>query len=199
MTPQNNQKQRDFGWRIEKTPYQDSKVRGVVSFIPALGALGFMVGFALIFLILFLRVHSLATFYNAALVLTGSGFVVMWTGFWLMARKKRAGWKIVEGRCIDREVKEVPGLDGLTWMWRVVCEYELDGSKYRVTPMMGWTSYASEKAALEYLAKRISPDGRCKLGVNPKVPLQTELLEGRGIEDLLLWKAHKPSSPYRAD
>jgi hypothetical protein len=91
MFTRSNQKQRGYGWRIEQKLLDDVKVRGVVSFLPAFGALGFMIGFSMIWLNLFFRIHDLASFHNAALVLTAAGFIFMWVGFLLLARKKRQG------------------------------------------------------------------------------------------------------------
>ncbi|WP_237712400.1 hypothetical protein [Pedosphaera parvula] len=144
----------------------------------------------MLFLILFFRMRSLAGFYNAASAMIVAGLVVMFMGLWLFARKKRRGWKIVYGRCVDRELRQVLSAGehgGWVWDWRIVCEYESEGTTYRVTPVVGWSSHATERKALKYLEKRISPTGSCRLGVNPKVPLQAELLKSRGIAERFLY------------
>ncbi len=197
-----NQMPSDSAWRIEKIPHEEAKVRGVVAFLPAIGAIGFIIGFPMLLLILFSRMRILARFYYAAMVLSAAGLFVMFMGLWLMARQKRRGWKIVYGRCVDRELKQVYSPhgehSGWVWDWRIVCEYEWNGTTYRATPEVGWSTYATEKEALKYLEKRISATGRCKLGINPKVPLQAELLGSRGVKEMLLWKAYVPSTDGHA-
>jgi hypothetical protein len=191
MNTQSKERRSDSGWRIKLIPHEDTKVRGVVSFLPAFGAVGFIIGFTTFFSILFFHIRSLAGFVDAAMVMAVAGLVVMFTGLWLFARKKRRGWKIVYGNCVDRELRQVYSArdehSGWVWDWRIVCEYESEGKTYRVTPVVGWSTHATEKKALKYLEKRISPTGTCRLAVNPKVPLQAELLGGRGIAEMLLY------------
>src|SRR5271169_1733853 len=107
MNKKSNQRPSDSVWRIEKIPHEDVKVRGVVAFLPAIGAVGFIIGFSMLLLILFSRMRILARFYYAAMALSAAGLFVLFMGLWLMARQKRRGWKIVYGRCVDRELKQV--------------------------------------------------------------------------------------------
>jgi hypothetical protein len=193
-----NQRPSDSVWRIEKIPHEDAKARGVVSFLPAVGSVGFIIGFSMLLLILFSRMRILARFAYAAMTLSAASLSVVFMGLWLMARQKRRGWKVVDGRCVDRELKQVFSANGehsgWVWDWRIVCEYELNGTTYRVTPEVGWSTYATEKEAVQYLDKRISPTGGCKLNINPHIPLQAGLSGSRGIKEMLLWKALAPST-----
>jgi hypothetical protein len=196
MNKKTDQRPSDSVWRIKRIPHEEAKAQGIVSFLPAIGGVGFIMAFSMLLLILISRMRILARFYHAALAFSAAGLFVLFMGLWLMARQKRRGWKIVYGRCVDREIKQVysPNGEHSGWVWdlRIVCEYEFGGKTYRVTPKVGWSTYATEKEALKYLEKRISPTGGCKLGINPNTPLQAELLGSRGIKEMLLWKAYEP-------
>ena len=149
-----------------------------------------MLGFAVIFLAAVFHVESVASFYELALEWTPVCLAFMFASFWWAARQKRSGWKIIEGRCLDSEFKEINGNDGKTWACRILCEYEDAGKTYRVTPVVGWSTYTTEANAKKYLGERVSPNGKCRLAFNPKVPLETELLGGRGIKELLFRNAY---------
>jgi hypothetical protein len=177
------------GWRIQMIPYDDSSKPmtpnsdGALAFVQAVGALGFIAGLVIIF-------YDQAKYIELGLIIAGLSFLIVLGGFWLKARSEREGWDIASGRCVDREIRKLltlaGGHSGWIWVWRIVCEYDYLGIKYRVTPTVNWATFSSEKAALKFLEEKISPDGDCKLRVNPKNPLQTELF-GQGIKDKLLY------------
>lgn len=102
----------------------------------------------------------------------------------------RKSWKRVSARCIDKECKRVPGIPGLrggarrTWTFLLICEFEMDGKRYTVTPGY-WSTFISEARVEKFLDRVISSNGKCQLWVNPKNPLQTELISN-DIKDLLL-------------
>jgi hypothetical protein len=177
------------GWRIQMIPYDDSSKpmtpnsSGALAFVQAVGVLGFIAGVAMV-------LHDKTKYREPGLIIAGISFSIVLVGFWLKARSEREGWDIASGRCIDREIRKVwaagEGGGGWIWVWRIVCEYNYAGIKYRVTPTVNWATFASEEAALKFLEGKISPDGDCKLRVNPKNPFQTELF-GQGIKDKLLY------------
>ena len=177
------------GWRIQMIPYGDSSKPmtpnsdGALAFVQAVGVLGFIAGLAVIF-------YDQAKYIELGLIIAGLSFLIVSVGFWLKARSEREGWDVASGRCIDREVRKIltmnQGHSGWTWVPRIVCEYNYLGTKYRVTPTVNWATFALEEAASKFLEGKISPDGDCKLRVNPKNPLQTELF-GQGIKDKLLY------------
>ena len=173
------------GWRIRMIPYQEPlKTATVVTggfgpYVSVLGVLGFVVGFALIF-------FDVKKYKSAGLALMIPSWLVLMSSIWFKARQDKRGWEVAEGRCLDRELRKVRSDGGWTWVWRIFCEYEHLGITYRVTPVINWISFFSEKGALRFLEKRISFSGQCRLRVNPKNPLQTELF-GQGIKDKLLY------------
>lgn len=160
------------GWRIRVIPHKNSNSLGVLAYLPAIGAFGFIIGLAL-------AVCRNSHFRQVGIDLLMGGMAVMFSGLWLVAMKKRQGWIIVAGRCIDREMKQVISSNGehngLVWVWRMLCEYEYNGIKHVVTPDVGWRSFASKEAALKYFNTRVSANGECELRINPQIPLQTEL------------------------
>ena len=177
-------KRTTVAWRIQEIPHARSEAKGVASMLPAIGALVFIAGFAL-------------TILNGG---QGAGWafaslILMFGGLWWHARKRRESWVVVPARCVDRELKQVMSAGGMhkgwVWQWRVVCDYRLEGREYRVTPLVCWTTFRTEAAALKFLAKRISPSGECKLGVNPQSPLEAELL-GKGLREFLFWLGRTP-------
>jgi hypothetical protein len=170
------------GWRIQMIPYDDSSKPMTVetNWIATVGAIGFLTAFVLLF-----RNPGKDT--NLRLEFAVGSLLLAFFGVWLKARRKRKDWEIESARCVDRELKKVrlpKGGEG--WYWRIVCEHEFHGEKYRVTPIVQWANFMSEEAAMKFIGEKISPDGECKLHINPKNPLQTELV-GQGIADKLLY------------
>jgi hypothetical protein len=72
------------------------------------------------------------------------------------------------------------------WCWRIVCEYEYQGKRINVTPVVNWRPFLSEREANNFIERHISYDGACRLHINPANPLQTELV-GQGIKEVLLY------------
>jgi hypothetical protein len=56
--------------------------------------------------------------------------------------------------------------------------------RYRVTPSLVRGAFFSEKAAKDFLEKRIASDGGCRVRFNPNNPLET-VLYGEGVIDKL--------------
>ena len=68
----------------------------------------------------------------------------------------------------------------------MICEYEYIGKEVRVTPVVNWSTFSSEEAANKFINSHVSPEGECKLHINPENLLQTELF-GEGIKEKLLY------------
>lgn len=115
-----------------------------------------------------------------------SGLLIMAIGLIRSGQKNRRHWIRVQARCLDqdywREWSDGPD-DGKTWTFRVLCEIELNGRTYRVTPGY-WSSFGAQRSVQRFLDKNIK-DGMCELHVNPDDPLQTEFV-GHDIKDVLL-------------
>lgn len=169
--------QENANWRIQMISYDDTS-RPVVVFngFALLGAIGFCAG---VFLILSNRKE---TDMGLKVVVGSLAFALF--GIWFKARRQEQGWQVVPGRCVDRELRKVlvssghGSSDG--WYWRVVCEYEYNGQKYRVTPNVQWMNCVSEASALKFIRKRIALDDTCRLRINPNNPLQTKLESRKG-------------------
>lgn len=173
------------GWRIQLISYEDASkpmfmsIGGILAAVPVLGGFGFIGSLAL-------ATYDHDKFKSIGVVVAVLSFVVVLGGAWVKERVVRHDWDFAPGRCVDRELQKIwiqrgPDVSGghWGWFWRIVCEYEYLGIRYRVTPEVYWTSFSSEDAALKFLAGRISPDGKCTLRVNPKNLLRTDLMEQR--------------------
>jgi hypothetical protein len=117
-----------------------------------------------------------------AMALFGFSALIIIGGTWFFMMIERRGWKIVDARCFEKNLKQImsPNGDMSGWVlvWRIRCKYEYLGKLYEVAPKVGWceTAFASEKKALKFLKKRISSSHECKLRINPKDPHQAELI-----------------------
>ena len=165
-------------WRIKTIPFRDDSAMMETNWGALLGALLFLVGISAGF-----KVKALFLISIAGLVL--ALFSILFRG-----RIVRRHWKKVSAQCIDREIKRVLGNPGLrggagkTWAFQLLCEFEISGKQYTVTPGY-WTTFISERRLQTFLDRVISLDGKCQLWVNPDNPLQAELI-GNDIKDLLL-------------
>ncbi|MDQ7825076.1 MAG: hypothetical protein RDV48_19905 [Candidatus Eremiobacteraeota bacterium] len=165
-------------WRIEHIP-SESESRVQANPLAALGALVF-VGCIIMALVI-----KAADAVRLVWLLSGmAGFGLSLLAGWYKARQERRSWIRLKARCIDREWHSVRVPKGTTWTFRILCEFTLEGRHYKATPVY-WTTFISEKALTDFLEKVIAPDGTCELYVNPKDPLQVELV-GKDIKDLLL-------------
>lgn len=102
----------------------------------------------------------------------------------------RRNWIKVSAQCTDKEWKRVLGRMGqnggvrMMWSFQLLCEYELNGKRYTVTPGY-WSTFISEDRLKKFLGKVIYPYGKCQLWINPENPLQAELF-ANDIRDFLL-------------
>jgi hypothetical protein len=87
----------------------------------------------------------------------------------------------VEAICTDREIREFVDPDSVDslikstfWVPRILCEFEFQNAKYRVTPIITNTiAFNSKEGASRFLDKRINEQGKCTLWINPKNPLHS--------------------------
>ncbi len=118
-----------------------------------------------------------------------SGLVVMFVSLWYGGRRARRNWQRVQARVLNKEIYEDVGYadgaePGKTWFFTLLCEFDLNGETYRVTPSF-WRSFATKSGVERFLEKVVNRNGLCELWVNPQNPLETELL-GRDVKDALL-------------
>jgi hypothetical protein len=178
---QYQEKQQNAGWRIRLIPFDDKSkpMRYETNWFATAGAIGFIIPFILL-------ISGHAKNVEMLLKIAIGSWLFGLFALWLKARFNRRGWEVGTANCVDRELQKVFTGKGNAWEWRIVCEYEFRGEKYRVTPSVNWMSFSSEVAAHKFIAKRISAGDVCQLRINPRNPLQTELF-GQGIKDLLLY------------
>ncbi|MFW5733543.1 MAG: hypothetical protein ACOCWR_00625 [Oceanidesulfovibrio sp.] len=122
-------------------------------------------------------------------VVMATGLVVMFVSLWHGGRRVRRDWRRVQARVLDKEIYEdigyADGADsGTTWFFTLLCEFELNGETYRVTPSF-WRSFGTQSGVRRFLEKVVNRNGLCELWVNPKNPLEAELV-GRDVKDALL-------------
>ncbi len=166
------------GWRIKPIPFRDPYARMETNWGAVVGALLFVGGIIAGFKMKALFAVSIA------------GLGIALASILLRGRIVRKNWKQVSARCIDREWRSVRGKPGPrggtrnTWTFLLLCEFEFDGELHRVTPGY-WSTFSSERRVQEFLDRVISPSGQCQLWVNPKNPLQAELIAD-DIKDRLL-------------
>jgi len=156
---------------------------GLALWLAAAGVFAFLIGAGL--LVLPELDHM-----NLGLALTGGGFLSLVGSTFLnaaIAKVKRAAWPVVLAHCTERQLqmKAFLGENGprYGWLWRVVCEINYGGKHYVISPMVNWSAFGlwntvfwSEEKAQRFIVERVSPNGDCKLRVNPNNPLEAELL-----------------------
>ncbi|HEY1664003.1 MAG TPA: hypothetical protein VGI03_16410 [Verrucomicrobiae bacterium] len=147
------------GWRIPLVTYDGPKKNWPV----LVGAIVFLIGFVLCF-------HTRQPVY---LFVALPGFAFGMIGSLIFAKLKRRGWVKMPAVCVDREIRTIHVPDGVTWSFRLLCRFALDGKDYSVTPYF-WKGFISENAINKFLAAKIRDDGNCFLYVNPKNPLQAD-------------------------
>jgi len=172
------------GWRIAMIPYDDpTKAMKHDTNWPSLL---FMVIF-MASTILFVVADTLSR--DIALMGIGGGLLGMFISVFIKMRLKYKHWVKVPAQCLDRELQVGRGSKGYAWSWRWLCEYQLAGSTYRVTPTY-WLSWGpgndrAKRRAISF-GKKISDDtGNMELWINPENPLQAEVV-GHDIKDVLL-------------
>ncbi len=165
-------------WRIKPIPFRDPYAMMETNWGALLGALLFIGG-----IFAGLKVKALFS-------ISAFGLVLALVSILFRGRMVRRNWKKVLAQCTDKEWKSILGAPGQkggvrkVWTFQLLCEFEMDGQRYKVTPGY-WSTFISEDRLQKFLDKTISPDGKCQLRVNPENPLQAELI-ANDIKDLLL-------------
>jgi hypothetical protein len=119
-----------------------------------------------------------------------SGLVLALASILFRGQIIRKNLKKVLAQCTDKEWKSIIGAPGQrggvreVWTFQLLCEFEIAGKQYTVTPGY-WSTFISEDRLQNFLDQVISRDEKCQLWVNPKNPLQAELI-ANDIKDLLL-------------
>ncbi|TVM36437.1 DNA translocase FtsK 4TM domain-containing protein [Oceanidesulfovibrio marinus] len=140
--------------------------------------------------ILIARKSPLLDHTMAWVAVMAAGLVVALISLWYGGRRTRRSWKRIQARVLDKEIyKDISYADGgedtaRTWCFQLLCEFELNGETYQVTPGF-WRTFGTESGVKRFLARAIDNNGRCALWVNPQNPLQAELV-GRDVKDVLL-------------
>lgn len=118
-----------------------------------------------------------------------AGLIVALVSLLYSGRRTRRNWQRVQARVLDKEIYEdfsYTGDDepGKTWFFTLLCEFELGGQTYRVTPSF-WRSFGTKSGVGRFLEKVVNRNGLCELWVNPQNPLETEVV-GRDVKDVML-------------
>ena len=121
---------------------------------------------------------------KAYLIMMVGGLSLALFSLFFKARRVRRNWVRIPARVLEREIIKEEDSEGKTWAFRLLCEFDLNGRTYRVTPGF-WRTFATRWGINRFLDNRISDGGLCELFVNPESPDQTELV-GRDVKDFLL-------------
>lgn len=165
-------------WRIKSVPFRAPYAKLETNWGALLGALLFIVG-------IFAGLKA-----KTFLLISIIGLVLGLVSVLFRGRIVRRNWKRIVAQCTDKEWKSIIGAASQrggvrkAWTFKLLCEFELGGKRYTVTPGY-WSTFISEGRLQKFLAKVISPDGKCQLWVNPENPLQAELI-ANDIKDFLL-------------
>ena len=133
-------------WRIKPIPFQDPYAMMDTNWGGVLGALLFIGG---IFAGL-----KIAVLFSVSIF----GLVLALVSIFFRGRVVRRNWIKVLAQCTDKEWKYVYGAAGQrggvskTWTFQLICEFELDGKRYTVTPGY-WSTFISEAQLLKFLDK----------------------------------------------
>jgi len=153
----------------------------LVPFLSVPGLFAFLGGMWLLF-------YNADKYQSLGLALTGAGLFVLFCSILLnalTAKAKRAGWPVVSARCIKQTLQKHQSHEGADfWLWRLVCEINYAGNIYQVIPKVRWSDagqsespFFTEAKAKKFSSEIISPSGACKIRVNPKNPLEAEMLK----------------------
>jgi hypothetical protein len=165
-------------WRIKPIPFNDPYAMIETNWGAVIGTFLFIGG-------LFAGIKNGALFAISIL-----GLIFGLLSILYRARSVRKNWVQVSAQCVDKEWNNVLGAAGqsggvrLIWSFQLLCELELDGNRYTVTPSY-WSTFISERRLQQFLGRIILPDGTCQLWVNPENPLQAELM-AHDITEFLL-------------
>lgn len=168
---------RNRGWRIKHIPWMEAGQLEMVYNTPLTLLMAFG-GLATFFTFIGLVVTQKLPVPYIAFGFGGLGLILVSRIY--AAGHKYKDWKKVRAKCLDKEIREVivprRGKTGTSkvWAFRLLCEYEYRGFKYKVTPETDQLVAFSREASLRsYLEKTIDFNNLCTLWVNTENPLQT--------------------------
>lgn len=167
----------NHGWRISMIHDENATRIRVISpkNLPGYLSLLSFLAFVVVFATLFIRGRAGDNVDN--LFLPAASLFTLSLVFHLLGRYlHKATWIRVEARCLDREIQKVAKSEGASFQARVLCEHEYLGKTVQCTPRVHWMGFSSELSTKKFLEERISADGRCMLRLNPKKPLEADLI-----------------------
>jgi hypothetical protein len=163
-------------------PMMLEKYRAVV-WISGAGVFAFLLGLVLVLI-------PEPGYQSYGISLVASGFLTLAGAAFFnaaVAKSGRKAWPVVPAHCTDQQLQkrktwsEGGALD--CWWWHVTCEIDYEGKHYAISPKVHWSDWGqgdapfwSEEKAQEFISRRISPKGECKVRVNPTNPFEAELL-----------------------
>lgn len=167
---------RNAGWRIQWIPWWEPDKPEIINQKNPISLIGVVVFIE----VLFWNNYSffgvtLTTIQIIAIAL--SGLCITLLGTILSAFQIQSGWKRIDAKCIDRDIREYekdPGDITTSWGYRLICTFNFDGNDYKVTPELpNLQGFNSKQKVEKYLNEKISQTGFCQLWINPRNPLQT--------------------------
>ena len=168
----------DKGWRLKFISY-GSKGRpmtfGFETWSVYVALIGVVTFFSGVGFSIYEKEHHRSPF--GPLLIAIAGLAVAGSSIKLRDYLLKRHWIEKKARCLDSEVRHLyPGRD-YSWDARVLCEYGNDEEAILCTPFLSYIGFVSEASARESIADRIDSDGACRLLINPKNPLQAQILE----------------------
>jgi len=178
----------DGDWRIAYIPCGE-ECKPICNLGPLLGMIVFLAG--VWFLVQFSQSKHVPVFFDhrvdtkTVLMMMAGGWVFALASLWWSGRTQRKTWVKIKAKCLDKEWQRVFSGEGYSWTFRLLCKFYFNGKEYQVTPAPYWTTFISENSLKQFLERKITVDHYCDLYINPKNPLQAEVV-GRDVKDFLL-------------
>src|ERR1044071_2983083 len=191
------------GWRIQRIPHETDLSKGLRpdnNWVALLFAIAFVTSLVVV-------VKTRGNDPTIGMIGAAISFLGMFISALVHTRLKKSKWVKIQSKCIDKELNtiSVSGMPGrVLWTWRWLCEFELNGKKYRVTPDY-FSSYSptagklgayNNKQIAEELGQTVfSNENTIELWVNPNNPLETEIakkMEAKDFEKVLRIGSFRP-------
>jgi hypothetical protein len=168
-------RRRNAGWRIRWVAGRETGPRRpwVRSRTAAMAAILAAAGVALHGAIALIGIAPMWTF-----ALTAGLCSVPIVCLWIAVRQYGRRWVAVRGICIDHEIRKVrrprsrpAGGGAYRWEYRLLCEFELGGRRFRTTPQTRDDARLTSKHAITgYIDTQLAADGSCRLWVDRQNP-----------------------------
>lgn len=167
-------------WRIEYIRVTKEKPKVEGNLLALLGAVIFVCSI-FVFPAILVKLPVPEIFKDSALLIIAPALIGLFICFYAIlktARKKRKDWVMLKAVCADMQIKQVHTMNsngrGATWTFRLLCDFEFDGQKYRATPYF-FSTFATRRGILKFLTQRITKEGIVEIYINPKNPLECEI------------------------